>query len=136
MMGHENLWWLLGVVVAAPTLSWGLTALVASGLRYRLGTYYHRRYQREVRWTRFLGGAQIIVGVFWLMLLPVYGYSTGYVLVGIAVVAILALWMVGVRWHWLDHFLTRADERREEMARQKRKPCPELFHDANRRSGR
>ncbi len=135
-MGHENLWLLLGVVVAAPILSWGLMALVAHGLRSRLGTRYYGRYQREVRWTRRLGGVQITVGVFWLILLPVYGYSTGYMLVGIAVVAAFALWMVGERWHWLDHFLTRADERREVAAREKRSLRPELFYDANRRSGR
>lgn len=130
---NENLWWLLGAVSGAPILSWGLTALVVRLLKGRLGTRYYTRYQRAVRWTRFLGGGQIVVGAFWLTLLPVYGYSTGYMLVGILVISVLALWMGGERWHWLEHYLTRAEVRREEASLENRNSSPERFYDAQRR---
>lgn len=130
---NENFGWLMGVVAAALTLSWGLTSLIAHLLKGRLGTRYYTRYQRTVRWTRFLGGAQILIGVCWLMLLPVYEYSTGYMLVGILVTSAVACWMGVFRFHWLEHFLTRATQRREEAALENRQSLPELFYDAARR---
>lgn len=133
---HENFWWLLGTVLLTLILSWGLTALIARLLKGKLGTRHYPRYQRAVRWTRFLGGVQMVLGAFWLILLPVYGYSTGYMLVGILVVSAFAIWMIAIRWHWLEHYLMRAEARREEEVTATRSPRPELFHDAHRRSAR
>ncbi len=130
---NENLGWLMGVVAVALTLSWGLTALVARLLKGRLGTRYYARYQRAVRWTRILGGVQLILGTLWIALLPVYGYSTGYTHVGILVTVAFACWMGVFRFHWLEHFLARATQRREEAALENRNTPPERFYDAQRR---